>query len=101
MSGAFLGAVARASIIATSTMQERRHSQRVRTLRAGRIVFNNKRSVIDCMVRNTSRNGACLLVASVVGIPSAFELLIEGDTDSRPCKRVWHAQNRIGIEFGS
>src|ERR1700675_4604032 len=101
MSGAFLGAVARVSIIATSTMQERRHSQRARTLRAGRIVFNNKRSVIECMVRNISRNGACLLVASVVGIPSAFELLIEGDADSRPCKRVWHAQNRIGIEFGS
>ena len=33
-------------------MLERRHSQRARTLRAGKIVFNNKNSVIDCMVRN-------------------------------------------------
>jgi hypothetical protein len=82
-------------------MQERRHSQRARTLRAGKILFNNKRSVIDCMVRNTSTNGACLLVASVVGIPPAFDLLIEGEAASRPCKAVWHGQNRIGIEFGS
>jgi hypothetical protein len=82
-------------------MLERRHSQRVRTLRAGKIVFNNKRCVIDCMVRNTSRNGACLLIASVVGIPSAFDLLIEGEAESRHCKMVWHAQNRIGIEYGS
>jgi hypothetical protein len=82
-------------------MQERRHSQRARTLRACKIVFNNKRSVIDCMVRNTSRSGACLLVPSVAGIPSAFDLLIEGEAGSRPCKAVWHAQNRIGIEFST
>jgi hypothetical protein len=36
---------------------------------------------------------------SVVGIPSAFDLLIEGEAANRPCKMVWHAQNRIGIEF--
>jgi hypothetical protein len=82
-------------------MQERRHSQRARTLRAGKIVFNDKRCVIDCMIRNISRNGACLLVASVVGIPSGFDLLIDGEAESRHCKLVWHAQNRIGIEFGN
>ncbi len=80
-------------------MQERRHNQRARTLRAGKILFNNKRSVIDCMIRNMSGNGACLLVASVVGIPPIFDLLIEGEAVSRRCKAVWHGQNRIGIEF--
>ena len=43
-----------------AVMQERRHKPRLRTLRAGKILFNNKRSVIDCMVRNASTNGACL-----------------------------------------
>jgi PilZ domain len=80
-------------------MPERRHSQRARTLRAGKIVFNNKSSVIDCMVRNLSRNGACLLVSSVIGVPSTFDLLIEGDGIGRPCKMVWNNQNRIGVEF--
>jgi hypothetical protein len=80
-------------------MQERRHSPRFRTLRAGKILFNNKRSVIDCMVRNLSRNGACLMVASIVGIPPAFELLLEGELASRPCNMVWHVANKIGIEF--
>jgi hypothetical protein len=51
-------------------MQERRQSPRTRTLRAGKILFNNKRSVIDCMVRNISASGACVLVANVVGIPA-------------------------------
>ena len=80
-------------------MQERRHSQRARTLRAGKILFNNRRSVIDCMVRNVSTHGACLLLPSVVGVPQVFDLVIDGETGSRSCKMVWHAQNRIGIEF--
>jgi PilZ domain len=80
-------------------MAERRRSQRVRTLRAGRIVINNRRSVLDCMVRNLSPAGACLIVPSIVGIPPTFELLIEGERAPRPCKLIWHDQNRIGIEF--
>jgi PilZ domain len=70
-----------------------------RMLRAGKIVFNNKSSVIDCMVRNLSRTGACLLVPNVIGVPTTFELLIEGEGASRPCKMIWNNQNRIGIEF--
>jgi hypothetical protein len=80
-------------------MPERRHNLRARMLRAGKIVFNNKSSVIDCMVRNLSRNGACLLVPNVIGVPSTFELLIEGEDASRPCKMIWNNQHRIGIEF--
>jgi PilZ domain len=80
-------------------MPEHRHSLRTRMLRAGKIVFNNKSSVIDCMVRNLSRTGACLLVPNVIGVPSTFELLIEGELASRPCKMIWNNQNRIGIEF--
>ena len=82
-------------------MQERRHTPRARTLRAGKILINNKRSVIDCMIRNVSARGACLLLPSVVGVPQMFDLMIEGEAASRPCKMIWHAQNRIGIEFSS
>jgi hypothetical protein len=80
-------------------MDERRYNQRTRTLRAGKILFNNKRSVIDCMVRNVSAEGACLQVASVVGVPPVFELLIDGEAAARSCKRIWHGQTRIGVSF--
>ena len=66
---------------------------RLRTLRAGKILFNNKRSVIDCMVRNVSTDGACLMVASVVGIPSGFDLLIEGESAAVPA--TWSGTPRI------
>ena len=82
-------------------MQDRRKVARSRTLREGKILLNDRRSAIDCVVRNLSEAGACLQVASVVGIPPTFDLQIDHEAISRPCRTIWHAQNRIGIEFRS
>jgi hypothetical protein len=30
-----------------------------------------------------------------------FDLVVEGEPASHPCKMVWHRQNRIGVEFTS
>jgi hypothetical protein len=49
-------------------MTEHRKHSRQRTLKGGRIVFNQKRSVLTCTVRNLSSTGACLDVPSTVGI---------------------------------
>ena len=40
-------------------MPERRHSHRSRTFARAEIVFNNRASVIDCIVRDISAHGAC------------------------------------------
>jgi hypothetical protein len=53
---------------------ECRRQQRTRTLKSARILFNQHRSVIDCTVRNISPGGACLNVASAIGIPSTFSV---------------------------
>jgi diguanylate cyclase (GGDEF)-like protein len=82
-------------------MQERRRAARSRTLLEGKILLNDRRSAIDCVVRNLSQHGACLQVPSVVGIPPTFDLQIDHETATRPCVAVWHAQSRIGIEFRS
>ena len=50
-------------------MAEHRREPRTRALRGGKIVFNYGRSVVDCTVRNLSRHGACLELASLVGVP--------------------------------
>jgi len=80
-------------------MQDRRKVARSRMLREGKILFNGHRSVIDCVVRNLSEAGACLQVASVMGIPPTFDLQIDREATSRPCQAIWHAQNRISVEF--
>ena len=78
-------------------MEERRQESRHRTLKAGRIIFNNKQSVFDCLVRNLSDSGACLQVNGSIDIPVEFALDVDGET--RPCYLVWMTDTRAGIEF--
>ncbi len=80
-------------------MAERRRERRLRTLRSGKIVFNDRRSVIDCVVRNLSDSGTCLQVNSTVDIPATFELTLDGEETSHPCQVAWMSENRVGIEF--
>jgi len=68
-------------------------------LKAGKIVFNRQLSVVDCTIRNLSDGGACLVVASPVGLPDTFELLIPIDNLKRSCRVVWKASGKIGVTF--
>ena len=77
---------------------ENRSAPRRTTLKGGRIVFNAGRSTIDCTVRNLSRDGAKLVVASVVGVPDSFDLLLP-NTHRQPCKVIWRKAKEIGVEF--
>jgi hypothetical protein len=80
-------------------VEERRASHRSRTFRGGKILFNDRRSVLDCTIRNLSPEGACLQVESLVGVPAAFELLIDGEEAPRPCRLAWQSHDRAGVEF--
>jgi diguanylate cyclase (GGDEF)-like protein len=80
-------------------MDERRQESRRRTLKAGKIVFNNKRSVFDCLVRNLSENGACLQIDSSIDLPTEFDLYIRGEPGKRSCHLVWLSDTRAGIDF--
>ena len=78
---------------------DRRRSPRRRTLKGARIVFNERRSVIDCRVRDLSANGAQLLLPSVVGIPDTFELQI--DEVFRSARVAWKATGKLGVTWDS
>ena len=79
-------------------MDERRKVHRHRTLKAGLISFN-RAGTVSCRVRNLSLIGACLEVASQIGIPDDFTLLIESDQVKHPCHVVWRTATRMGVEF--
>lgn len=80
-------------------MTEQRIQQRNRTFRSGKLVFNNKRSIINCVVKNLSISGACLEVESTGGIPTAFELKLDEADASHLCQLVWMSDKRVGVEF--
>jgi hypothetical protein len=73
----------------------------VRTLKSARILLNHHHSVIDCTVRNLSPLGACLQVASTLGIPERFDVLFDADHSVRACRVVWHKERQLGVEFDS
>lgn len=79
-------------------MDERRKVQRHRTLKAGTIWFN-RAAGRDCRVRNLSTAGACLEVASQIGIPDEFVLVVDTDHVKTPCHVIWRTATRIGVEF--
>ncbi len=71
----------------------------MRTLKAGRIVYDRLSRVFDCTIRNASEAGALLLVPSTTGIPSEFLLYMDSDQKRRPAEVVWRQDDRIGIRF--
>lgn len=80
-------------------MDDRRRSNRSRSLLGARIVFNNRASTIDCTVRNLSETGAKLVFGAPVAAPDEFELLISQKARSHRCRIAWRKANEIGVEF--
>lgn len=81
-----------------SVMVENRKSVRHRVFKAAIIEFNRAGGV-SCTVRNISDGGACLEVASPLGIPEEFDLYIASDRRTVACQRVWANGPRMGVAF--
>jgi len=79
---------------------KRKGQQRRRTLKPAKIVFDRRNCVIDCMVRNVSAAGACLVLPSTVGVPDRFDLVIASEPYPRPCRVAWKDDSRVGVTFG-
>lgn len=79
-------------------MTENRRQQRLRTVRGGKIVFNDGQSVIDCRVRDLSPAGARLIVTTIVGVPDSFVLQIP-DRPKKLCRIVWRGLEELGVAF--
>ena len=54
---------------------------------------------IDCNIRNMSDAGAALHVASPIGIPDRFDLILPAEGRRLPCHVVWRKETRIGVAF--
>jgi diguanylate cyclase (GGDEF)-like protein len=72
---------------------------RRRVLKAGAIIFNNRRSVIDCTVRSLGPDSAGIVVSSAIGIPPEFVLAIKGEGFETSCKVIAHDQQHLEVAF--
>lgn len=76
----------------------RRITNRRKTLKSAKIVFNKKQSLIDCFVRDLSDTGAKLTVGDLAAVPRTFTLTLHDGT-SYECERVRAYGQEIGVRF--
>lgn len=80
-------------------MTERRKSPRGRTYIGAVIVFNNRASSVECLIRNMSDRGAKLVFADTVAVPEEFDLVIARQGREHRCRMVWRHTDETGIVF--
>lgn len=56
-------------------------------------------SVMSCVVRNISPEGAAIDVENPAFVPSRFRLVLKSDSSVRECRIAWIQKNRIGLSF--
>jgi hypothetical protein len=80
-----------------------RRSQRIKTLKSGRIEFNGTFSTFDVTIREMSETGAKLKLSTTFVVPPTFQLLIlntnTGIRERRSCETRWQRGDLVGARF--
>jgi hypothetical protein len=58
-------------------------------------------SVMSCVVRNISVEGAAIDVENPAFVPARFNLVMAKDASVRECSIAWIQKNRIGVSFAA
>jgi hypothetical protein len=78
-------------------MEEKRKYQRTEINEPAYV--SSAGSVMSCMVRNISPEGAAIDVENPAFVPPHFRLVMASDSSIRECRIVWIQQKRIGVTF--
>jgi len=80
-------------------MSERRISTRQKSFLRGCIQFNNRRTTIDCLVRDISDTGARLIFSDSVSVPDVVELYIPQKEQTLRAHVQWRRADELGVAF--
>jgi hypothetical protein len=78
---------------------ERRRITRQKSFLRGSIHFNNRRSVVDCLVRDISPYGARLIFSDAVTTPDVLELYIPQKEQTLRVNVIWRHGQEAGVAF--
>jgi hypothetical protein len=82
-------------------MIEQRQTLRSRVIYNGVVAFNERRSTIECIVRNFSDDGAKIEFENPALLPDEIDLLIPKKNRTFRAKMVWANANQAGLTFRS
>ena len=80
-------------------MKERRSASRQKSFLQGRIFYNNRRTSVDCLIRDFSEHGARLKFSGTIVTPDVVELYIPNKEESYRAKVQWRNAKEIGVAF--
>ena len=80
-------------------MSERRQSIRQKSFLRGCIYFNNRRSALDCLIRDISNEGAKLIFSDIVNIPDVVDLYIPQKEQTLRVHVEWRQGQEVGVAF--
>ena len=80
-------------------MSERRKASRTKSFLRGRILFNNRQSGADCLVRDFSEHGARLIYSGTTGIPDTIELHVPQKDQTLRAQVQWRRGDEVGVTF--
>ncbi|MDR6820360.1 diguanylate cyclase (GGDEF)-like protein [Neorhizobium sp. 2083] len=74
-------------------------SERRRVLKAGAIIFNDRRSTFDCTIRSLGADGASIVVSSTAGIPPHFTLAVQAEGFESACRVIAQDRQHLEVSF--
>jgi hypothetical protein len=92
---AFEGAPAQAA----DKEEQRRRAPRQKSFLRGCIYFNNRRSSVECLIRDISHKGARILISNEVNIPNVVELYIPQKEQTLRARVEWRQEDEMGLAF--
>jgi hypothetical protein len=78
---------------------ERRTAVRQRVYKGASIAFNNGYSVLECVVKNRSDQGARLAFGDALGVPPRFALQVAGEEEQRQAEVRWRGEREVGVRL--
>lgn len=80
-------------------MEERRRVARQKSLLRGCVYFNNRRSAVDCLIRDISTHGARLVFSGTVSLPDVVDLYIPQKEETFRARVHWRHGDEMGVGF--
>src|SRR3954447_4943186 len=82
-------------------MMDRRQTARARVIYSGVIAFNQRRSTMNCVVRNFSESGVKVEFDHTALLPEEVDLLIARKSRAFDARIVWRNEKQAGLAFAS
>jgi len=82
----------------SAASSNRRDQMRRTVLKGAQIIFNDRKSILNCRVRDLTAEGARLDLSTQQLLPHEFELQMSGDPVRR-CGLRWARGAQVGVRF--